>query len=216
MKELELRKVCDLPFITKEQLRTVFFDADEKALDQNIFRWEKKGILIFLKRGLYVTKEFSDKNRSSIKYKEFIANILKKPSYISLDYVLRKHEILTDATFGMTSITLKPGSQIDNDFGTFTYRNIKSDLFTGYVTDYFMDSEVLIATKAKALFDYLYFKSPSLSEKIEGRNLVEDLRLNLETFTSDDITEVIKYSNLNILPKIRSIIQNIVDHAPNN
>lgn len=217
MKELDLHKIETLPFFSKEQIRTLFSDADEKAIDQNIYRWLQKGTLISLKRGLYVTRTFFDKNRTSISFAEFISTILKKPSYLSLEYVLRKYEILTEATFGLTSITLKPGSIIENDLGTFTYRNIKRELFTGYVSEYFLDNELLIASKAKALFDYIYFKSGTLSENaFENRNLVDDLRLNLDTFDSDTIAELRSYCELDVSAKVKSIISNIADNAPNS
>lgn len=124
--------------------------------------------------------------------------------------------MLTESTFGLTAVTLKPGPTIVNKIGTFTYRNIKKELFTGYISSYFQGSAVLIATRAKALFDFLYFKSPTLSEQNEKRNLVEELRLNLDTYTSTDIAELLMYSNMNIPIKLTKIVMNIAEHAPNH
>jgi predicted transcriptional regulator of viral defense system len=85
-------------FFNKTMLAQVM-DTNENALSENIKRWLKKGILIRLKNGFYVTKEYYQSIPEKQTYLEFVANILKKPSYLSTEYVLQKYGILSESVF---------------------------------------------------------------------------------------------------------------------
>jgi len=73
----------------------------------------------------------------------------------------------------LTSITLKTPRRINNDLGIFSYRKIKSSLFYGYDTIGKGDYLIQEATKAKALFDFLYFQKRV--GRINSRDLEYDL-----------------------------------------
>ena len=60
-----------------------------------------------------------------------------------------------------------------------------------------------IATKAKALFDFIYFKKRFLKEV--NTKTVEGLRLNLDGFTDDDYIEFEKYLEIVRSPKMERI-----------
>jgi hypothetical protein len=125
-----------------------------------------------------------------------VSAILQPQSYISMEYVLQEHEILTEITYPVTAVTLKNTRTITNRIGTFVYRHIQPALYMGFQGIEIHGIPGAIASPAKALFDYLYFRRlPLFSSglKITQIDLAEELRLNLEGFTPADRKEFSKY-----------------------
>ena len=120
-------------------------------------------------------------------YGEFVANILKKPSYLSGEYVLQKYGILTESVFGFTCVTRKKTREYSNKLGSYIYSNIKDGLFCGYNIFNKSGFEIKEAIKSKALFDYLYFKLRNVPEV--NLEVVESLRLNLDNITKKDFED---------------------------
>lgn len=167
-------------------------------------RYEKKEKLVRLKKGFYTTEEYVDQSQKSnifSSYLEFLANILYQPSYLSLDYILYKHNLLTEMPVNFTSMTLKKTTKFSNKFGNFFYHKIKENLFFGFEIIKEGDFTILKATKAKALFDFLYLRKNSLVNK----KTVEELRLNLDNFDKFDLKEFKKYSKLERSKKMKEI-----------
>lgn len=190
-------------FFNKVTLSQVI-ESDENALSENIKRWLKKGILISLKNGLYVTKEYYQSLPNKQSYVELIANTLKKPSYLSTEYVLQKYSILTESVFAITSITRKKTKMYANTLGTFLYSNLKEELFTGYRIFNRNGFEIKEATKAKALFDFLYLHLRRIAEI--NKKLIESFRLNLDEFSKTDIKELEKYLELSGMEKWENLV----------
>ena len=172
-------------------------------LYKNIIRWLKQGALIKLKRGVYTTdsyfKQLDDKNT----YLEFITNKLRYPSYLSLEYVLSKGQVLTETVYSYTAITQKTTRAYSNELGTFSYRNISDKLFTGFKIIKKNGFEIAIASKAKALFDYIYLKM--FRKSLITIEMLNDLRLNLEEFTKEDAGEFSKYCELSNIQKYKNL-----------
>lgn len=189
MKYKELEKLSDkLELIDKKSL--MLLEPDLNNLNNNIKYWTKNKGLIRLKNSLYTLKSKYDKVQDKNHYIEFISNQLLKPSYLSLEYVLAKYQILSEAVFVVTSVSYKASREFNNEIANFSYQYIPKKLFTGF---YFKNNEVAIATKAKALFDFLYLRFNQL--EVNKTNL-ESLRLNLEYLNSNDKKELNKYFKL--------------------
>lgn len=214
MKLTDLSKINNLIYFSINDLLVLNQNESKKSLEVSISRWLKTGDLISLKKGLYITKLIFEKYKSDSSFIEFLASRLKIPSYISGTYVLRKYDILTDATFGVTSMTLKRERKYNNKFGSFIYKNINAELFIGYETKYFLDNEYLIAKRSKALFDYLYLNSSIISINSEI-NIAEELRLKIDGLTKDEFGELIEFGEISGSPKMKKIIKNIISHASN-
>ncbi|MBD3244582.1 MAG: hypothetical protein GF335_01165 [Candidatus Moranbacteria bacterium] len=220
MKFRDLKILKDLIFFTKRDLFSINPDIPKKTIDANIYEWTKTGKIIRLKRGLFILKKkldyYSRDLKTKIQFKEFVASRLCYPSYLSEEYVLSKNEILSEGIAGISSVTLKKTAAFNNKLNVFVFRNIKRDLFLGYKSKYFLgEYEYFEATKAKALFDYLYRKSKTMSSKLKNRNLVSELRLNLDTFLEKDFLELREYSNKFGKIKLLKIINNIIKNASN-
>jgi hypothetical protein len=211
MKTTTLNQLNKLPSFTKNSLR-VITQEPSNTLDISIKRMLAKNKLVKLKNGFYTTGSYFEKNGHKSEYKEFIANTLCNPSYLSLEYVLAKFDILTEGVRLFTSVSLKTTRNFENNLGSFTYQKIKEDLFTGYIEKDFGDNTYFIASKAKALFDYLYFFATTNLNK--NYNLVEEKRLKLDIFTKNDWREFKRYLKLIGQPKANFIKHQLKSYAP--
>lgn len=188
-----LSRLSSASFFDKTTLQRVVEVADN-SLYSNIKRWLKQGELIQLKRGLYVTKDYFISLTDKQSYNEFVANILKQPSYLSGEYVLQKYSLLSESVFALTSITLKKTGSYQNSLGTFIYSSIKNQLFTGFNISQKNGFEIKEATKVKALFDFLYFRL--LRTPNPTKDYIASFRLNLAELQESDWAEFTSYVNL--------------------
>lgn len=214
MKRIELKKIASLPYFTKETLRSISAESDT-TISMNIHRWIANGDIISLKKGMYMTSSAHERFSRVEGFHEYIANILLNPSYVSLEYVLAKYGILTEMTYPVTSVTLKTGRSFSNKLATFSYKKISAKLFEGYERKSFLGHEYLVASKAKALFDYLYYRKDVVGGKISAqRDLVEEFRLNLEGFGSYEFSRALEYAAKARSKKVLILIEHIIQNAP--
>jgi predicted transcriptional regulator of viral defense system len=149
------------------------------SLKVQISRWEKAGKLIQLRRGVYL---LADAYRQVEVYEPYIASILKKPSYLSLEKALEYHGLIPEAVKVYTSVTTKRAAKFSSPAGIFSYRHIKKSLFWGYKSVTLRRQTAFIATPEKALYGV----------KISNKYL-EGLRLqNLEQINLDTVLEYAK------------------------
>src|SRR4030043_2100519 len=102
----KIKKLENLSYFNKDTV-SQYIDVKTNTLFADINRWIKNGTLIQLKKGFYVTSNNYEKLQNKTMYLEFISNKLREPSYLSLEYILQKHSILTESVYAITSITLK-------------------------------------------------------------------------------------------------------------
>lgn len=202
MKTYNLNALSHLPYFDLPILTSQFPLSSKRNLQILLSNWHKRGKVHRLSNGRYVTKEAYLKFSTDARYGEYLASVFSYPSYLSGEYVLAKSNALTEGIFPYTSVTLKEKKSITNPLGAFIYHQIKPKLFTGFTSNYFLTYEYFTATPAKALFDYLYFQSRLLTPDIIRSGLAEHLRLNLDSFTSQDIDELKKYASLSASPKL--------------
>ncbi|MDO8574398.1 MAG: hypothetical protein Q7R86_02120 [bacterium] len=184
------------------------------ALDAEIKRALKNRKLIKLKRGLYTKTETYLNEPNKLQFAEFLASQIHSPSYLSLNYVLHKHGLMpnTEDASTYTSITPKNASENRNFLGTFRYSNLKKSLYHGFQEVTYDGHIYSVATKAKALFDYLYLE-PKLQYRNQRKlkyNLFIKLRLNLENFSEKDFQEFEDYvwkSNCKKMMRIRHCLE---------
>ena len=169
-----------LPDISKNYLKILFS------------RHSKQEKILRLKKAFYVSKEYIDQTQKKgvySDYLEFLANVLYPSSYLSLDYVLYEHNILTEIPKNFTSVSLNKTASFSSPLGHFIYHKIKKELYYGFVIEKKGEFTVAKATKAKALFDFLYFRKNIAVSPSAFR----ELRLNLENFNKNDLREFKKY-----------------------
>jgi predicted transcriptional regulator of viral defense system len=168
-------------------------------------RFAKRGTMVRLRKNLYVAKSYLDNtDRKGVfsDYVEFIANKLYSPSYLSLDYILYESNMLTEIPRNITSVGLRKTDQFSNDLGNFIYHKVKEELFLGFTVIKKSNFSILKATKAKALFDFLYLRKRILLD----RKAIEELRLNLNEFTKKDFKEFKGYVEIEGSNRMKEII----------
>lgn len=129
-------------------------EENPKSQELQLHRWVKAGRLIRLKRGIYTLPE----DRRKIQFSTvWLANTLYSPSYLSREFSLFWYDLIPERVSTATSITLLKTAKFENPLGSFSYRNIKKELFLGFdeVEDEFK-RKFLMAKPEKALLDFLY------------------------------------------------------------
>ena len=184
-----------LPYFTIEGFRQIAGDdiVDEAHARTALYRWAKAGHLIALKKGVYMHHRFYERHRQDTAFSPVVSAILLPQSYLSLEYVLQQHDILTEITYPVTAITIKNTRTIVNSLGTFVYRHIQPDLYQGFKIMEAYGVPYAQASVAKALFDYLYLRPLPADPEPQRYNLAEALRLNLDEFTREEREEFAGY-----------------------
>ncbi len=185
-------KAEKLPFFSLDNLTSL--EKDKNYLRTLFSRYKKSGKTIRLKKGIYVAKSYVDgieKAGSVVDYVEFLTGTIC-PSYLSLDYVLHKHNVITEMPVNFTAITKKKTTSFVNELGKFVYHSVKPSLFCGYKIIKKGEFSIFEATKAKALFDFLYLRK----DYIASDEAAKELRLNLGEFDDKDRKELMGYIEL--------------------
>ena len=144
----------------------------------NLTRWIRKGYITRLKQGYYTFPDYKSKRDFSL----YFANRIYKPSYISLHTALSFYGMIPEAVSQITSVTSLKTVTFKNDFGDYSYKNIKDNLMFGYELKE-MDEyrRLMFATPEKALLDLLYLYPFYNSEKE-----MEELRID-EYYLREDL-----------------------------
>ena len=165
-------KISRLDFINvfKKKKITLFDSQDLKKIF-NLKNNTLKHLIGRLKKALIVKRLAQNKYLflySEVKPSDFtIANFLKIPSYVSLESALSYYGFIDQFPYRITSIVLSKPKEIKVDNKIFIYSKIKKE----YYKDFIKIDQFLIASREKAIFDYLYFASKGLRSK----NLIDDI-----------------------------------------
>lgn len=189
-KENLLEQLKSLPHFSKN---TVFqlgkqLGLKDSTVNTYISRFLRRKEIIPLKRSLYVSRVFFDKNKSDISYSFYLANIIRTPSYVSSWAALQYYNLATEAIHSITSITPKVTRSYQLKAGNFAYQSIKKEFFSGFsLVKGNLGSpsgrfDFYIASPSKALFDLLYFRTHQFrgirAENINA--LIEELRIDID------------------------------------
>ncbi len=206
-----LDSLNSIPYFTIESVKQLWAETGIKgdSIRTALYRWMKAGVIIQLKNGVYMTRHFDELHHSDAGFSPSVSAILMPQSYISLEFVLQRHGVLTEVTYPVTAVTTKNTRVIENDLGTFSYRHIKSSLYYGFTVANYQGIHFAQASLAKALFDYLYLRPVSADIQSSSYNLVEDLRFNMDEFSTSDRTEFIEFVNHSRLLKMNRILNNL-------
>ena len=146
----------------------------------NLTRWVKKGYLIRLRQGYFAFSEYKNKPDYSL----YFANRIYRPSYISLHTALAFYGMIPESVVQITGVTSLKTASFVNDFGEYSYNNVKENLMFGYELKPMADNRVIqFATPEKALLDLLY-----LYPFYDSEQELEELRLD-EDYMNEDLNK---------------------------
>lgn len=143
----------------------------------------KKGVIIRIKKGLYVlSPEFG----GNIDYC-ILANLIYGPSYISLDFALSFWNLIPERVETVTCITNRRNKSFTTPVGKFTYKYINDTIFyKGIIVQENSNGSYMIASKEKALCDKI-----ALLKKIKVGDmyiyLKDDLRIDFDELNGLDL-----------------------------
>lgn len=178
--------VLHLPLILSKDLERG--QSNKQIIRNQLRRWQDKSLIFKLKRGMYLLNVNDRKINPS---RQFIANQLYMPSYISLEYALNFYALIPERVSEVTSVTTKKTIRFVNDLGTFTYQHIKSKAFRGFkMAKDEMGLTFFIAEPEKAVIDFLYLNLDKI--KISDKDVFESSYRfqNTETLSQRRIMEL--------------------------
>jgi predicted transcriptional regulator of viral defense system len=182
MKYLEFKsKLLHYPLFSTNELKLLLGADFNRSLLNNLKRWEKDGLIIKLRKGLYLLKVDKEFVNPMI-----LAEKIYSPSYISLEMALNWYGIIPEAVFTVTSISTKKSNFFTvPSVGYFSYQTIKKRAFGGYKT--FVENGISynLAEPEKALLDFFYL----------NKNIMDGTDNN---FLSYRFSELFRYNNKRI------------------
>ncbi|NCB42609.1 MAG: hypothetical protein EOM59_08320 [Clostridia bacterium] len=138
-----------------------------------LLRMVQKGEYIKISKGLYET------DRSTPGY--LLAGSIYGPSYLSFEFVLSYYGMIPEAVYTFTSATFekKKKKTFINPFGTYTYRDVPSSVYTmGLEIVQEGSYSYIIASREKAICDQLYKMQPVANNEELQNLLFVDLRID--------------------------------------
>ena len=156
MKFAELLDIVgDQPVFASSLLRAGDVDAADTA--SQLSRWVAGGKLLSLRRGVYALAE-PYRRRDSHAFE--VANVLVRPSYVSLESALSFHGLIPEAVFSATSVTTARPATYDTPLGRFDYRHLSPSMFWGYSEERIGAGAwpTFVARPEKALLDLVYLR----------------------------------------------------------
>jgi predicted transcriptional regulator of viral defense system len=174
-----IKKVQYYPVIDLESLMVGL--KNPQSLKVHISRWQKSGKLIPLKNGLYI---LANAYRKVEPQGFYVASLLKKPSYVTMEKALEYYDLIPEAVTVYTCVTTKRQGYFKTPIGVFDYRHIKTSYFWGYDSRTLNNQTSFIASPEKALLDLIYLRNIRVSPEY-----LEELRLqNMDTIKLRKLT----------------------------
>jgi len=204
MKYLEFKNITrEFPVISSTHIFNI--GKESQTLKAQLVIWQKKGLVIKLKKGIYILNE---KDRKIEPSRIFLANLLYSPSYVSTIYALGYYDLIPEKVVDVTSVTTKKTAKFTNPFGNFIYQHIKTNLFFGFKE--IRDENgfpVLIAEPEKAILDFIYLNLQDFKDKDEDIFELSYRFQNLDILRKKYLIEFAKrYENEKIVALIEKFL----------
>ncbi|KAF0126483.1 MAG: hypothetical protein FD189_1360 [Elusimicrobia bacterium] len=185
--------------------RVVFGKVSGEDLNQ-LGRWCKQGLLLQLRRGLYILGKDDRKIEPSRLY---LAGQLYQPSYVSLEYALSRYSLIPERVADVTSVSTKKTARFSNDFGTFSYQTVKSSAFRGFIS--VKDEAGLpyfIAEPEKAVADFIYLNLGKIPAGLVEKTLLESFRFqHLDSLNKNKVTAYFGLFNNTKMREIGAVLR---------
>ncbi len=171
MRLKELRKRVSQPIFSTYQVEKLFPDEPKNQINVQLSRMAIRGDLLSLKKGIYI---FDGETVDEM----LVANLLYRPSYVSLETALNLYGMMVDVPVNVTSVSPITSKEITTDLGAFLYSRISRELFFGFFKQESSHPGIFynLAFAEKALLDYVYIRK--VKDLRENRIEVADLDKN--------------------------------------
>lgn len=204
MKYLEFKNtVRRFPLISSTHIANI--SKKPQILKVQMRGWQEKGLIIKLRRGLYILNKNDRKIEPS---RIFLANALYSPSYVSMEYAFGYYDLIPEKVEDVTSITTKKTAKFKNLFGTFIYQHLKTDLFFGFAE---IEDEnglpLYIAEPEKAMLDFIYLNLGDFKGKRKDVFNLSYRFQNLDILKKKKLMDFAKrYKNKRIFDVVKNLL----------
>jgi len=144
----------------------VLLTGDRRSsLTVQLSRLVSSGVIERPARGWYA-------NPFALPSDEEVAMVIRRPSYLSMEYALSRHGVLSQQARVLTLVTTRLPYTFRSGDTVFEYHQVKRSLFRGYR----VEGEVQVAEPEKALLDLVYVRY------VRGRGMA---RRSLDSLVDD-------------------------------
>lgn len=191
--------------------RDIHLNKEDLQNERNqLNRWVKNGLIIRLKRGVYVFNEQDRKITPDVCY---IANHFSEPSYVSLEYALNLYGLIPEAAKDITSVTTRKTMTFKNEFGGFVYQHIKPDAFRGFNKVGDAKFNFFMASAEKALVDFVYLRLAEFNSGIKDKFEYSYRLQNLDELSKEKLVNLgLLFQNKKLL-KVLNVLCEMIDEA---
>lgn len=189
--ELQLKSFGNIPVMHQTLLSVL---KGYKTPNNKISRWLDEGILLPVKRGMYVVSpELTGKPIVRL----LVANLLYGPSCVSLDYALWHHGLIPEKVLEVTSVTTRRSQMLETGVGRFSYQHLPDGVYPIGMESVAVEGGgyCLLAAPAKALCDRLILSRNLRVHSVKSMQhfLLDDLRFDADESGMIDLEIVATY-----------------------
>ncbi len=198
--ELQLRFLGNIPLMHQTVLSVL---KGYKTPNNKISRWLDEGVLLPVKRGMYVVSPgVSGKPVERL----LVANLLYGPSCVSLDYALWHYGLIPETVVEVTSVTTRRSQTLETGLGRFSYQHLQDDLYPIGMQSVAVTGGgyCLLATPAKALCDRLVLTRNLRvhSAKSMQQFLLDDMRFDADEASLIELEIIAAYQQSGHKPEL--------------
>lgn len=172
-----------------------------------ITRLLDSGEIVRVKKGLYC---FGKALRREPVSREYLANLIYGPSYVSLDYALSYHGLIPERVEVVTSVSTRRSRGFLTPFGSYSYRILSERRYAvGVILETAGSTQFLIASPEKALTDKIWTDKRFKGERISDYEayLLEDLRIERDTLVMLNSSRLRSIARAYDSPKINKLVR---------
>jgi hypothetical protein len=176
--------------INKDVLYSLY--SDLKQPKDKVSELERKGLIIRIKRDLYVVSQKVHNQEIS---RELVANHLYSPSYVSLETALARYGLIPERVYSVRSVCTKMHKNYDTPLGNFEFIKVSEKYFPLGIRQEIIENKYafLIASPEKALCDKIICSQNIRIQSVGAMQtfLEDDLRIDFSAVEHWD-TEIVR------------------------
>ncbi|MEI7482963.1 MAG: type IV toxin-antitoxin system AbiEi family antitoxin domain-containing protein [Elusimicrobiota bacterium] len=190
--------IKELPVFTGKDAARL---GERQTMYNQLNNWRRKGLIIQLKRGLYVIGKADRKVEPS---NLFLSGQLYAPSYVSLEYALGLHGLIPEMVTIITAVTTKNVASFKTELGNFEYQHIKREAFRGFkAAKDPVGLTYFLAEPEKAIVDFIYLNLPRFKR---GDREVFTQSYRFQNLEALSLKKLKTYAGLFATPKLVDVI----------
>jgi len=180
---------------------------DYRKPRDRIQRLVESGQIVRIRKGLYA---FAAPFRRQPVVREYLANLIYGPSYVSLDSALSHHGLIPERVEAMTSVTTGRSRVFETPFGVFSYRMLTPARYAvGALLVADAAPAFLMASPEKALADKVWADKRFAGTRMRdfGAYLTDDLRIAPDALRALDCERIEAICQAYGSPKINNLLR---------